>query len=138
MTIIWCMVPEIRSTTDIIFCHSGPFLPINPPMDSENQTFSKNGKNTWRYYHFPNINDHHMMCGSSDVECNGQNLLSFWTIFCPFTPLKTRKIKIWKNEKKHLECNINHHHMMYGFWDMERVTDRTFCHFRPFFALLPP
>ena len=46
------------------------------------------------------INEHHMMYGSWDMECNRQNFLSFWTVFCPFILLKTWKIKIlkkWKN-----------------------------------------
>ena len=34
-------------------------------------------------------------------------------------------------------CNINNNHMMYGSWDMEQVTSRIFCHFRPFFAFYP-
>ena len=38
----------------------------------------------------------------------------------------------------HIGCTINENHMMYGFWNMERVADRIFCHFGPFFALLPP
>ena len=54
-----------------------------------------------------------------------KNLL-FWTIFCPFTPLTTQKIKILKkNEKKKQKtkklediiihmCIINENHMMYG------------------------
>ena len=60
-----------------------------------------------------------------------KNLL-FWTIFCPFTPLTTQKIKILKKnekkkkkkktkkKKKKLEdiiihmCIINENHMMYG------------------------
>ena len=46
-----------------------------------------------------------MMYGSWDMECNGQNFLSFWTIFCPFTPLTTQKIKILKKWKKHLEIS---------------------------------
>ena len=29
-------------------------------------------------------------------QLQGQNFLSFWTIFCTFTPLKTQKIKILK------------------------------------------
>ena len=29
------------------------------------------------------INDSHMTYGFSDIECNRQNLLSFWTIFRP-------------------------------------------------------
>ena len=31
------------------------------------------------------------------------NFLSFWAIFCPFTPLTTQKIKILKKWKRHLE-----------------------------------
>ena len=31
--------------------------------------------------------------------------LSFWTVFCPFTPLWTQKIKILKKWKKHLEIS---------------------------------
>ena len=49
------------------------------------------------------INDNHMMYGSWDMEYDGQNLLSFWTICCLFTPLTTWKIKISKKWKKHLE-----------------------------------
>ena len=30
MTIIWCMVPEILSATDRIFCHFGPFFSFTP------------------------------------------------------------------------------------------------------------
>ena len=61
--------------------------------------FKRIEKNPWKYYHFTNINDSHMMYGSSDMECSGHNFLSFWTIFCPFTALTIQKIKIWKNEK---------------------------------------
>ena len=31
MTIIWCMVPEISSATNRIFCHFGPFFPLSSP-----------------------------------------------------------------------------------------------------------
>ena len=30
------------------------------------------------------INDSHMIYGFSDMECNRQHFLSFWTVFCPF------------------------------------------------------
>ena len=42
----------------------------------------------WRYYHFTNVYQKwqsYMMYGSWDVECNGQNVLSFWNGFCPLT-----------------------------------------------------
>ena len=35
------------------------------------------------------------------------------------------------------KCTVNDNHMIYGSWDVE--DDRqNFCHFGPFFALLPP
>ena len=49
------------------------------------------------------ISDSEMMYGSWDMECNGENFLSFWTEFYLFTSLTTRKIKILKKWKKHLE-----------------------------------
>ena len=49
------------------------------------------------------INENHIMYGYWDMERDEQNFLSFWTIFCPFTPLKTKKIKILKKWEKVLE-----------------------------------
>ena len=76
--------------------------------------------------HICTINDDHMLYGSWDIEHNRQNFLSFWTIFCPFTPLWTQKIKILEKWKKTPEdiiilqiCTINDSHMMYDSWDME-------------------
>ena len=40
------------------------------------------------------------MYGSWDMTRGGQNFLSFWTAFCHFTPLTTRKITPLKNWKK--------------------------------------
>ena len=39
----WCMVPEIRSVTDRIFCNFGPFLPFHPLKNPNNQNFE-----TWK------------------------------------------------------------------------------------------
>ena len=48
ITIIWCMLPEIRSETGRIFCHFGSFFalltPLPSPNDTENQTFWKKMK----------------------------------------------------------------------------------------------
>ena len=104
--IIWWMVPEIWSMTNIIFCHSGPFFALLPSYGPKKSKFSKkNGKNTWRYYHFTKINNSHMIYGSSDMECNGQNVLLFWTISCPFNSVTTQKTKILKKGKKYLEIS---------------------------------
>ena len=90
------------------------------------------------------------MYGSWDVERDRHNFLSFWTVFCRFTPIATRKIKIKKikkNEKKMNKtprditiiymCTIKWKSYdvwfrRYGVWQA-----KVFCHFGPFFALLP-
>ena len=88
------------------------------------------------------INDNYMMYSSWDVARNRQNLLSFWAIFCTFTPVTTQKIKILKKWKKHLEILSLYTCVpkMTIIWCMDleiwSVTDKVFCHFRPFFALL--
>ena len=95
--------------------------------------------------HMCTINDNHMMYGSWNMEHDGQNyILSFWTIFCTFAPLTTWKIKILKKWKNHLEILSLYTCVpqMTITWCMVpeilSATDRTFCHFGPFFALLPP
>ena len=87
--IIWCRVREIQSETDRIFCHFGPFL---PKMEILSFTHVHH---KWQSYN---------VC-SWDMKYNGQNFLSFWTIFCPFTSLTTWKIKILKKSKKCLEIS---------------------------------
>ena len=71
-------------------------------------------------------NLNHMMYGSWDTKREWQNFLSIWAIFCPFTILTNRKIKILKIQKALLEmpsffhmCTKNHNHMMYGSWDID-------------------
>ena len=75
-----------------------PFWHFYPPSNLKNQTFEKNEENTRRYYHFTHV--YHKWQPSWDMEHDGHNFLSFWTIFCPFTPLTTQKIKILKKGKK--------------------------------------
>ena len=50
--------------------------------------------------HMCTINDNHMMYGSWYMECDKQNFLSFWTVFCSFTHLTTEKIKFKKKKEK--------------------------------------
>ena len=75
--------------------------------------------------------------------------LTFWTIFCPFTPpplspSNNPKSQNFKKMKKLAEdiiiwyrCTINDNYMMYGSWDIERVR-HNFLSFGPFYALLLP
>ena len=68
----------------------------------------------------------------------------FWAIFCPLTLLTTQKIKVLKKWKKHLEILsfCTHVPQKIIIWCMVpkifSATDRLFCHFGLFFALLPP
>ena len=159
------MIPEIWSTAYnflsfwTVFC---PFTPYGPRKSK----FLKYKKKTTRKYHLTNVYHkwqlydvlflrygvqrteifviHHMMYGSWDMEHDRQNFFSFWTNFCPFTHLITWKIKILKKWKKHLEILAFYTYLpkMTIIWCMVpeilSATDRIFCHFGPFFALLPP
>ena len=78
-----------------IFC---PFTPITQKIKILNKDEKRPGDII--ILHMCTINENHMMYGYWDMECDRMNFLSFWTIFCPVTPLKTRKIKILKKRKK--------------------------------------
>ena len=76
-----------------IFCHFGLFFALlphpHPPNNLENQTFEKMKKKKLpgdTILHMRTINDNHMMYGSWNIECDELKFLSFWTIFCTFTP----------------------------------------------------
>ena len=80
--------------------HFGPFFAFQPLDNLENQDFDiEKTPGDIIILHICTIIHNHMIYGSWDMECNGQNFLSFWTIFCLFTPLTAQKIKILKNEK---------------------------------------
>ena len=83
------------------------FLPFYTPNNLKNQNFEKVKETPGDIIilHMCTINDNHMVYGSWDMERDRQNFLSFWTIFCPFTLLTTRKIKILKKWQKRLEIS---------------------------------
>ena len=66
------------------------------------------------------------MFDSWDTEWDGWNFLSFWAIFCPFTPSNNSENQNFEKIKKgprdviilHM-CTKNHNHMMYASWDTE-------------------
>ena len=98
ITVIWCMLSKIWSTTDKIFCHFEPFFANLSHSQPEKSNFQKMKKATVFW----------------DMERQtGRVFFSFWTIFFPFTnrtapPPATlqhpKKAKFWKNEK-HLEIS---------------------------------
>ena len=77
------------------------FLSFYPSLDPENQNFEnmKKAPGDIIILHKCTINDNHIMYGPWDMKCDWQNFLSFWTVFCPFTPLQPKKSKFWKTEK---------------------------------------
>ena len=90
-------------------------------------------------------NENHMMYGSWDMESTTQNFFSFWTIFCPFTPLTPQKIKILKKWKKRLKissfysCVPKIIIICVTVREIWRVTNVIFIfHFGLFFAFLVP
>ena len=92
ITIIWCMLPEIWSVTDIIFCHFGSFFVLFhywlPKLK-----FGKNVKETPGdiiLLNMCNINEDHIMYGSCDIRHS-----SFFFVilghFLPFFPSNNPK-----------------------------------------------
>ena len=138
---IWFLKYKVWQTE--IFDNLGHFLPFQPLKNLENQNFNTE-KNTWRYYHFTNMNDSHMMYGSSDMECNRHNFLSLWTDFTLLPPSNLKNQNFEKMKKvtgdiiiSH-RCNINDNHMMYSSWDTKCNRQnflsfwRAFCSFTPY------
>ena len=78
-------------------------------------------------------NYNHMMYGSLDMEWD--SFLSFWTIFCTFTPLTLEN----QNFEKIIKKAWRHYHLtqVYHKWqswcivtEIWSVTHRIFCHFQ--------
>ena len=55
------------------------------------------------------------------MEQDGQNFFSFWTFFCPFTPLTTQKIKIFLKSKKKKAWRYYHFTQVYHKWQSHDV-----------------
>ena len=111
----------------------GHFLPLHLlPNDPENQNFKKEWKKCLEissfYTYIRTINEDHIIYGSWNKRCDRQKFLSFWAIFCPFSPPDNQENQNFKTEKKktpgnviilHI-CTINDNYMMmYGSWDMQ-------------------
>ena len=126
-TIIWCMLTQIRSPTDI--------FALSPHDWLRKWKFGKNVKITWTYYPF--THRYHKSRSYDDVP---EILSTTDRIFCHFGlffPQTTRKIKILKKKKKTpgdiiisnmSTINKNHWCMIPGIWS---TTDRIFSHSGP-------
>ena len=124
----------------------GSFLAFTLPLlyQKKSEFWKNEKKNCWRYHHFTQA---YQKPQSYEVQFlrYGARQTEFFVIFghfLPFTPLTTRKIKILKQWKKHLEMSSLYTCvpkitiiwcMLPEIWN---TTDLIFCHFGPFFALL--
>ena len=121
---IWFLKYNTQQTK--VFDIMGHFLSFHSPDDLENQNFEKLKKlpGDIIILHMCNINDNHMMYVSWDMEHNRQNFLSFWTVFCPFTPYGQRKSKFWKHEtnvwRYHHFTHVYHKWQSYDEWFIVR------------------
>ena len=127
-----CMVPEIWSETEKCLPFWAIFCPLNPLTTQKikilklknNNNNNNNKKNTCRCYHFTHL---HYKWQSYDVwflryRARQTELLSFWTVFCPFYPPKDLENQNFEKMRKTSEgiiilqmYTINDSHMMYGY-----------------------
>ena len=131
MTIIWYMVPEIWSTTNIIFFQLRPFLPFYPPpppplflsfwaipfpfnpLTAQKMKISKKWKKKMPadmiiLHTCPKNNDHMLHCSWDMARGRCNCYFSFWAIFCHFTPLTAQKMKTKKMKNKPGDIIILH------------------------------
>ena len=85
------------------FCRFEWFYSLLTPWQPTKSRFWNNEKSIWKCHHFTHVYQYHMMYVSWVMECNRNNFLPFWAIFCHLTPLAILKFIIWKKYKKHLE-----------------------------------
>ena len=112
MTIIWCMVSEIWSMTDRIFCHFGLcfalLLPL--PNKSKNQNFEKMNKSPEDIIilHRCTKNHDHMLQCSWDTCTMDVIFIFYFGLFFTFLFPKSKKSKFLKKEKKARRYHFTH------------------------------
>ena len=106
-----------------VFCHFGSFFTLYWPQKSK---FGKNEENAQIYYY--HLTHLYHKWKSYDVcffryGMQQTEFLSFWAIFCLFTPLDNPKNQNFSNTKKAPEdimilhkCTKNHDYLLYFSW----------------------
>ena len=136
----WFLTYEAWQTEFVLIL--GHFLPFYPTNNPKNQNFKKI-KKAHGYIiilHKCTKNHDHMLYCSWDMACDVYNYFSF----CPFTLLRTQKVKIKKKWKKNLEISSFYTSVpkimiiCYTVPEIWCVMDEiVLFHFGPIFALLP-
>ena len=105
---VWFLRYKVQRT--MFFCILGHFLPFDLPNNPKNQNFKKIKKclEILSFYTcVPQLTI--ICCMFPEISSVTDNFLSFWAIFCPFTPLTTQKIKVLKKWKKVLKISFYTH-----------------------------
>ena len=134
---------NIKCKGQIFLSFWAMLLPFDPPNNPKNQNLEKIKKflKILSFYTcVPQMTT--VMHGFWCIKHDRQDFLSFWAIFCPFTPLTIQKINILKKWKKLLEISFTQvHHMIYGSWDINcnrHISFVIFYHFFSCFTLIAP
>ena len=131
-TIIWGMVSETEWDRQILSFWA-IFWPFNPQTTQKIKILkNENAYEDVIILYMCTKNHNHMVYTSWDMGST-HNFLSFWVIFCPFTPLWASKIKNWKKIRRYFLLRMRK--INKDSWDIRRAY-RNFCHFGSFFALL--
>ena len=110
---IWCTVPEIRSETDRIFCHFGPFFVL----------LLHNPKKHLRYHHFTQVYQKSWSYAILFLRYG-----TWWIGFLffilgyilPFYSLNNwKKTKLKKKRKKRLRYHFTHVYQKLWSWDLQ-------------------
>ena len=126
MTIIWCMVPDIWSMIDWIFCHLGHFSPFYPTNNPESQHFGKMRKSPGDIPILDKYTKNYdcmTSCSWDMVHDRCNFYFYFRASFWPLTLGTAQRSEFFKNDKNakryHHFLQVCHKscHMMYGSWD---------------------
>ena len=135
--IIWCMLTQIWSVTDITFCHLRPFFVLLPHYWPQKLKFGKKFKNTWRYYPFTHVyhksKSHHVCFLRYKVQRT--ELFVILGHFLPFDPPNNPKNQHFEKSLEILSFYICVPQMTYGVCFLRyRVWQTISCHFGPIFC----
>ena len=97
MKIIWCMVSEIWSMTDRIFCHFGPCFVLLLPLPNKSKKIKSPGDSI---LHRCTKNHDHMLQCSWDTCTMDVTFIFYFGLFFTFLFPKPKKSKFLKKEKK--------------------------------------
>ena len=139
---VWFLRYGVQQTEFfVILDHFLPFYPLTTPKIKILKNWKKHLNMLSFYTSAPQMTI--IWCMVPEI-CDGQNFLSFWTVFCPSTPLTTWKIKIFKNWKKknkkktHRDIIILHMCTINDVWFLRYWAQQTgffviLDHFLPFY-----